>query len=125
MKLTNNVNNDFKANNSEDTWYDIIEDYGLIEASFLQQYGIRLRTTTDMSWSEFTTLLAGIDTKTPLGNIVSIRSENNKDILEHFTPEQKRIRREWRSKMTKNMSKQEYDEVMNGLKSMFMGLAKK
>lgn len=54
-----------------------------------------------MSWSEFSTLLAGIMPKTPLGQIVSIRSENDKDMLKHFTQEQHKIRNEWKSRMGK------------------------
>lgn len=52
-----------------------------------------------MSWGEFCTLLAGIMPKTPLGQIVSIRSEDDEEILKNFTPEQNRIRSEWRMKM--------------------------
>lgn len=51
-----------------------------------------------MSWGEFITLLGGLNSKTPLGQVISIRSENDKDILKHFTPEQHRIRNEWRSR---------------------------
>lgn len=54
-----------------------------------------------MSWSEFSTLLAGIMPETPLGQVVSIRSENDKDILKNFTKEQHRIRNEWRSRMAR------------------------
>lgn len=49
-----------------------------------------------MSWSEFCSLLAGIMPKTPLGQIVSIRSEEDKDMLKNFTKEQNDIRNEWR-----------------------------
>ena len=79
------------------------EDWGLIEASFTSQYGIRLRSENDMSWSEFSTLLAGIMPETPLGQVVSIRSENDKDILKNFTQEQHKIRNEWRSRKTKTI----------------------
>lgn len=77
------------------------EDWGLIEASFTAQYGIRLREESDMSWGEFATLLSGIMSKTPLGQVISIRSENDKDVLKNFTKEQHRIRNEWRSRKTK------------------------
>lgn len=60
-----------------------------------------------MDWSEFCTLLAGIMPKTPLGQIVSIRSEDDKDMLKNFTPEQHSIRNEWRSKQITNMSDEE------------------
>ena len=54
-----------------------------------------------MSWSEFCTLLAGIMPETPLGQVVSIRSENDKEVLKSFTKEQHRIRNEWRRRRTK------------------------
>lgn len=85
----------------KEDWYDMYEDWGLIEASFTSQYGIRLRSENDMSWSEFSTLLAGIMPETPLGQVVSVRSENDKDALKHFTKEQHRIRNEWRNRKTK------------------------
>lgn len=124
MKHTKKQKNDFKNQDNAERWYDLIDDYGVIEASFLQQYGIRLRTT-EMEWSEFSTLLSGINHNTPLGNIVSIRSEDDPEKLKLFNADQKRIRREWRSKATKNMTKAEYDDVMEQLKSMFTSMAKK
>ncbi|GIO71344.1 hypothetical protein J27TS7_08580 [Paenibacillus dendritiformis] len=51
-----------------------------------------------MTWDEFCTLLAGIMPETPLGQIVRIRSENDREKLKHFTPEQRRIRNEWRTR---------------------------
>lgn len=56
-----------------------------------------------MSWGEFCTLLAGLGPDTPLGRIVSIRSEDDKNMLKHFTPDQHRIRNEWRSRRAREM----------------------
>ena len=53
----------------------------------------------DMDWREFKVLLAGLGPKTPLGQIISIRSEEDPNIIDSFTPEQKRIRDVYRSKM--------------------------
>ncbi len=88
-----------------------MEDFDLIEASFAMQYGIRLRND-DMSWSEFCTLLTGIMNKTPLGEIVSIRCEEDKDILKNFTPEQHKIRNDWRNRNNsiRDMSDEEKEE---------------
>lgn len=78
------------------------DDYDLIEASFAEQYGIRLRREDDMPWSEFCTLLSGLLPDTPLGKIVSIRAEKDRKILKTFTKEQKKIRSDWqRKKMQK------------------------
>lgn len=85
--------NDFKANKrQQETYFDIFEDWGLIEASFSMQYGIRLRFEDDMSWDEFCTLLGGLGEDTPLGKVVAIRAEKDVKVIERFTPEQRRIR---------------------------------
>lgn len=84
------------------------------------QYGIRIRND-DMSWNEFCTLLTGIMPETPLGQIVSIRSEENKDILKNFTKEQHEIRNNWRSRVNpvrdmsdedKEKSTREFQEII-------------
>lgn len=120
----------FATRTNNDNWYDLIDDYELIEASFAQQYGIRLRYEDEMPWGEFTTLLAGLNEKTPLGRIVAIRSESDKEMLKHFTAEQKRIRNEWQSKHsikvkkpTTEQEKADYAQAMEGFKQMLLSLA--
>lgn len=72
-----------------------------------------------MSWGEFCTLLAGIMPKTPLGEVVNIRSEENKDILKNFTPEQHRIRNEWRNRQVEVMTDEEKEEKIKELQEIF------
>ena len=119
--------NSFANPCNEDTFYDIFEDWILIESSFAQQYGIRLRREIDMSWDEFCTLLSGLKPDTPLGNIVSIRSENDKNILKHFTPQQKKIRADWqrrKAKKKKVTDMNKYNHDMKMFEKMFESLAK-
>lgn len=122
MKITRSPRLDFaKKQEYKEYWYDLYEDWGLIEASFAAQYGIRLREEEDMSWSEFCTLLAGIMPETPLGQVVSIRSENDKEVLKNFTKEQHRIRNEWRSRHTNkviNMNKKEAERQIQIFQEM-------
>jgi hypothetical protein len=104
------LRNDFNNKSSIDYdnyWYDIYEDWELIEASFLQQYNIRLRTINDLPYEEFVIYLSGLLPETPLGNIVAIRSENNRDTLKHFTPQQKKIRSDWRKYLNELASQDE------------------
>lgn len=111
--------------NDAESFYDIIEDYELIEASFAQQYGIRLRREDDMSWGEFMTLLAGINSDSALGAIVSIRSETDAERIKNFTPQQKKIRNDWRRNHRPIVrSKEELDSAMNGFKNMFISIGK-
>jgi hypothetical protein len=93
--------NDFKDNS--ESFYDLFDDWELIEASFLKQYGIRLRQKDDMSWSEFCSLLSGIMPDTPLGNIVSIRAEKDPKRIKEFTKDQKKIRNDWVLKRNKKL----------------------
>lgn len=128
MHLWRTWRRDFRKSSNTDAFYDLIGDYELIEASFAQQYGIRLRLENTMSWSEFTTLLAGLNGDTPLGNVVRIRSEKDPKMLKQFTQEQKRIRAEWRRKqsaeMAKHFNQDEYDNAMKNLSAMFRTMAK-
>lgn len=78
-----------------------------------------------MSWDEFCTLLSGLGPKTPLGEIVQIRSEKDKEILKHFTPQQKKIRSDWQRRKNKkvtNMNK--YNNDMAMFEKMFSSLSK-
>lgn len=114
--------NDFvKSNQNNESFYDLIDDFHLIEASFLKQYGIRLRTT-EMLWSEFQALLEGLMHDTPLGQIVAVRSEKDPEILKNFTSEQRKIRQEWKSKQAQLMSEADYDEAMKGIEQFFMAM---
>lgn len=61
-----------------------------------------MNTENDMSYPEFCRLLSGVTYKTPLGEIVRIRAEDDKEVLKHFTAQEHRIRTEWRSKQTAN-----------------------
>ena len=66
----------------------------MIEASFVKQYGIRIRDV-DMSYSEFVGLLGGLMHDTPLGNVVAIRSETDLKKINKFTPSQRKIYYDW------------------------------
>lgn len=76
-----------------------------------------------MTWSEFATLLSGLMSDTPLGQIISIRAEKDKDIIKRFTKEQKRIQSDWRKRQSQNIDQESYDEAMDGFKNMFIAMA--
>lgn len=75
-----------------------------------------------MQWSEFSSLLAGLNENTPLGKMIYIRSETDKDKLKLFSPEQRRIRNEWMAKIAKKQIENDPEGVrkqINSLHSMF------
>ena len=113
-----------RCENSE-PYYDLDDDWSLVVASFQTQYGIRLsRDLSGMSWREFSYLLNGITGETPLGRIVSIRAENDPETLKHFTPEEKRIRNEYRKKTAKQKTDKEVASVIEQFRQAFIQLAK-
>ncbi|WP_261313624.1 bacteriophage Gp15 family protein [Paenibacillus sp. DR312] len=89
---------DFSGKSSPDGWYDLYEDWGLIESSLAKQYGIRIRQHGDMPWEEFCTLVGGLMPDTPLGSIVSIRAEQEPKTIKGFNADQRRIYNDWRKR---------------------------
>lgn len=117
--------NDFKNPSSYETWYDIFEDWDLIESSFAQQYNIRLRKEmSSMDWGEFISYLTGLNGDTPLGNIIRIRSEKNPETLKNFTSEERKIRSKWINKNAVNVNQQDYKQAMDNFKNMFLSMSK-
>lgn len=51
-----------------------------------------------MQWDEFMTLLSGLNGETPLGNVVRIRSEKDRKVINKFSKSERAIYNEWRSK---------------------------
>lgn len=106
-------------------WYDLREDWALIEASIASQYGIRLRQASDMPWSEFINLVTGLLPETPLGSVVQIRSEDDPEMLKKFNKDQLAIRNKWRERQAfqqldnPEILKKSMDNLSNMLKSMF------
>ena len=93
-----------------------MDDYDLIESSFLSQYGIRLKTA-ELQFDEFLNLTSCLMPETPLGKIVAIRSETDADIIRNFTEGQRRIYDDWKNRdVLKN--EQKYTESMDKLFAM-------
>lgn len=96
----------------------------MIVSSFQSQYGIRLsRDLRGMKWNEFSSLLMGLDSKTALGRVVSIRAEEDPEILKCFTKHENKIRNDWRKKQAKNKSQEELVNVLDEIKDAFLSMA--
>jgi len=83
---------------------------------------IRTKEFESVSWDEFSSLLSGIDPETPLGRIVAIRSETDRNVIKHFTKEQKRIYDAWRNRRAEKMTPATYEQEMKVLEQMFAQL---
>ena len=93
-----------------------MEDYDLIEASFLAQYGIRLKTT-ELQFDEFLNLASCLMPETPLGQIVAIRSEKDGEVIRNFNDAQRKIYNDWVNREV-DRSEQEYRDSMDKLFAM-------
>jgi len=118
--------NDFaaKQTNHDDPGYDLIDDLELIEASFAQQYGIRLRIEDDMQWGEYISLLSGLNSKSPLGEVVAIRLEKDPKTIKRFTKAQHKIRNDYRKKQARIISRDDYNRAMKQFEAMFIAIGK-
>ena len=77
-----------------------------------------------MSWREFSYFLGGLSHETPLGRIVSIRAEENPETLKNFTPEQRKIRSEYRKKIALKKSDKEVKNAIEQFRQAFIQIAK-
>ncbi len=57
------------------------------------------------------------------GNVVQIRSENDKEVLKKFTKEQLRIRSEWRNRQAKKVSEENMKIMLEQMKQAFIQMA--
>lgn len=105
-------------------YYDLINDWGLIESSIATQYPFRLRKEIkNMKWGELSSYISGIMHNTPLGNVVGIRSETDTEIIKKMTPEQKEIRRQWRNEQAGKISQEEMKQILEDMKKSLIGFA--
>lgn len=76
-----------------------------------------------MQWLEFKQMLIGIGPDTALGRVVAIRSENDEETLKHFTPDQRRIRREWMERKAKEKTEAEAKDFLEQMRQTFIRMA--
>lgn len=88
--------------NSE-SWYDLEYDKDLISQSIAKQYKLLPSEQEKIHYSEWLLLVGGLMEDTPLGQIVLIRKEKDRDRIKRFTPYEMRIHNEWRSFRTKKL----------------------
>lgn len=76
-----------------------------------------------MKWAELSNDISCVMNNTPLGQIIEIRSENDKDRLKNFTPEQLRIRRDWRNKQAKNVGENDFKAFLEQMEKGLIAMA--
>ena len=76
-----------------------------------------------MKWDEFRALIGGISPKTALGRVVSIRAEEDQEVLKSYTPDMHKIRNEWRTRIAKARSPQETLDFLESIKQTLIQMA--
>ena len=122
--------NDFAAKSKRiETWYDLDFDADLIAQSLAAQYGVLPSAQGELSFADWSQLVAGIMDNTPLGRVVSVRMEKDPKIIAGFDSSQRRLRSEWlafRARRQKDGGEDQpafaqLRELQNALASMFGG----
>lgn len=94
----------------------------LIEQSIAKQYGVLPSAQGELPYTDWVKLVSGLMHDTPLGQVVSIRSEDDPDTLRSFTPGQRAIRQEWREFTSGHVSSEDIQRQTAGLEAMFARL---
>lgn len=67
----------------------------LIEQSIAKQYHILPSQQGELSYCDWAKLVSGLMNDTPLGKVVELRAETDKEILKNMTAEQRAERQKW------------------------------
>lgn len=93
----------------------------LIQQSIATQYGILPEQQGELPYHEWEKLVSGLMDTTPLGRVVAIRAERDRDTIARMPPWQHRLRREWQAFRARQMQRKDPEEVarqMAGLEQM-------
>lgn len=66
-----------------------------------------------MTWTEFSSLVAGLMEDTPLGRIISIRSEKDPKKIKQFSSSQRAIHSEWKNKTAQALPDEQIDRELD------------
>lgn len=97
----------------------------LIAQSVAKQYGILPSQQEELRYSDWILLVGALMEDTPLGQIVLIRKEDDKNRLKHFTQHEHRIRNEWRNfraKQKMETERKKPEEYALGFEKMFAAM---
>ena len=114
-----------KQQNDEETWYDLEFDRVLIEQSIAKQYGVLPSEQGALKYSDWAKMVSGLMDDTPLGRVVAVRSEKDREMIRHMNKWQKQIRADWTAFRTSSRLQVDVTEAkkqMAALEKMLAGL---
>ena len=112
------------SQSSEEHWYDLEYDRVLIEQSIAKQYGILPSEQEHLHYCDWAKMVSGLMEDTPLGRVVSIRCEKDREIIKNMSPSQLALRREWEEFRVRKMVQspaqmQAYKQQLQALEQAF------
>ena len=111
---------------ANEIWYDIKYDRELIEQSIAKQYHILPSQQGELAYDDWAKLVSGLMEDTPLGQIISTRREDNKDVLKHFSKHQHSVRNEWRTwqndRMAETVNRAGWEKSIANLEKMLSAM---
>lgn len=107
--------------NSE-LWYDPELDKELISQSIAKQYHILPSEQENLHYSDWYRLVGGLMEDTPLGRIVLIRKETNKDIIKEYGSYEKKVRADWNSFRASKVTQQQREDTAAYFEKLFTSM---
>ncbi len=81
-----------------------------------------MRYEPDITYAEWESFMVGLLPDSPLGKVISIRSEKDTQRIREFTKDERRIYDEWQSFRTKQISEEEEQKMMRNLERMIASM---
>ena len=97
---------------NKDPYYDLYDDYDMIDAEFRKVHHITLAeaiTDENSTWPLFTSQLSGLGENSYFYYVVSIRSEKDPVKISKFKPSERKMWLDWRKKHNPDFMKK-YEE---------------
>lgn len=106
--------------------YDVQFDEKLIRQSLTAQYGILPYMQDNLPYRDWCSLVEGLSSDSPLGKVIAIRAETDRQQIEQMTPAQKKIRQEWSRFLSQTATrgneqdqKKQMEQLQQALKTMY------
>lgn len=81
-----------------------------------------MRYEPDITYAEWESFMVGLLPDSPLGKVISIRSEKDTQRIREFTKDERRIYDEWQSFRMKQISEEEEQKMMRNLERMIASM---
>ena len=118
---------DFRKKNApqnNDSLYDIQFDAILIQQSIAKQYGVLPAAQGEMRYDDWAKLVGGLMDDTPLGRVVAVRGEKDREVIRKMDSWQLSIRNDWNAFLAKKLAAQDAADTRTAMDALEKMIAK-